>query len=155
MKKRTGCGYEAAIVQTVKAGTANDEISAHLETCADCRETAKIARLFQTNLVAQSMPKAMPAAGLVWWKSEIKTKRRRAERAAAPIFFVQAAAAAAVAATFVWLLLNPQFSFFDAAFSRIFASLEQIMVHLIAGIIGFTLVCATLVLFLRRFLLEK
>ena len=155
MKKRTGCGYGAAIVRSIKAGTTTREISAHLEKCADCQETAKIARLFQTDLIAQSMPKALPPAGLVWWKSEIKTKRLRAERATTPIFFVQTAAAVVFAATLVWLLLNPQFSFFDAAFNRIFASLEQIMVHLVAGIIGFTLVCATLVLVLRRFLLEK
>lgn len=155
MKVRTGCENEAAIVRSLKAGTATVEISAHLDACADCRETAKIARLFQTDIIAQSMPKAMPAAGLVWWKSEIRTKRRRAERAATPIFFVQGVAAVLVVATLVWLVLNPQYSFFDAAFTRIFESMEQIMVHLVAGAIGFLLVCAALVLSLRRFLLEK
>ena len=155
MKKRTGCEYESAIVKSVKTRTATVETSAHLETCADCRETAKIVRLFQTDLIAQSMPKAIPAAGLIWWKSEIKTKRLRAERAAAPIFFVQAAAAALIVATLAWLALNLQSSFFDAPFNRLFESMEQIMAYLVTGAVGFTLVCTALVLGLRRFLLEK
>lgn len=152
MKKRSGCEYEKKIVELITKKAADEQIEAHLPTCADCRETARVVRLFQTDLAAQSMPKTLPAAGLVWWKAELRSKRRAAARAAQPIFIVQTAAAAAVAATAVWLLLTPQFSFFDAAFDRIFAALEQMFVYLTAGIIAFAAICAALILFLRRFL---
>jgi hypothetical protein len=157
MNEHSGCDFEQTVVKSLKSGFANDEVSAHIKTCADCHETAKVMRFFQVNLINESPPKNLPVAGLVWWKFNLREKQRRAARVAQPILIAQIAAILVALATFIWLRQNnsSQFIPIENAFNRIFASMETIAAPLVAAAICFAFVCAILIFTLRRFMLNK
>ncbi len=157
MNEHSRCDFEQTVVKSLKSGFVSEEISRHIETCADCRETAKIMQFFQANLANESPPKNMPVAGLVWWKFRLREKQRRAERVAQPILIAQIVAGLIGFGTFIWLRQNnaPQFLSLETAFNQVFASMELIAVPLVAGIICFAFICAILVFALRRFMLDK
>lgn len=153
MKKRTDCDFERKVADSVKSGFPSEEIKNHLNSCADCRETVKIVQFFQMNLASEAQPEKLPTAGFIWWKSQIIKKRRAAERTVQPIFIVQIAAAIIGLATFILLL--PQFPSLGQAFGQVFDAIEQIAFPVVAGLTCFALFSTTLILTLRRYLLEK
>lgn len=153
MKNRSGCNFESAVVKTLKSGAEVEEVSAHLETCADCRETAKVMRFFQRNLPKESAPKNLPAAGLVMWKFRLREKQRAAEQINRPLFIAQIIAAVVLCVFLVWFLNTD--AVLSAALNRVFASLEQILALIIAGTLTFAVIAVTIIFTLRRFLLEK
>lgn len=155
MIKKTGCEREPQAVKAVKSGFTSEEVSAHLKSCASCRETAKIVRFFQANLKEEKSN--LPAAGFVWWKSKIIEKQTRAARVAQPILVAQIAAAAAFFATLFWLLFSKSAPTDSLSFAvnRAAASVAPLAVPLAAAIICFALLCLVLVLALRRLLPEK
>lgn len=155
---KTNCEFEPQTIKAVKSGfAASEEISAHIKSCAACRETAKVAAFFQRNLRNEQPPQNLPAAGFLWWKSKIIEKRRRAERVAQPILIAQIAAAAAVFATCLWFLTSKsaQSDSLDAAVGRTLASVESFVLPLAAGIVCFAFACLLLILALRRYFSEK
>lgn len=157
MSKKTGCEFEHSVVGAVKTGTINNQIAEHIKSCADCRETVKITRFFQITLMNEPQPKKLPAVGFIWFKSRLREKQRAAENVTKPILIVQTAAVVIFIGLFIWLL-NTDFSnllFLESALHRVFASIEQIVVLLGAGIACFAFVCSTLIYILRRFLLEE
>jgi len=157
MKKHPGCDFEQKIVKSLKSGFVNDEISEHIQACADCRETAKVMQFFQTNLINEPSPKSLPVAGLLWWKFQMREKRLHTKRAAQPILIVQTAAAAVALVTIIWLMQNrsAHFPSIESALNRVFASMETIAVPFITGIICFAFICTILILALRRLMPEK
>lgn len=157
MKKRLGCDYEETIVKAIKSGLENDEVSQHLKTCASCRETAKIVRFFQTSLTNEPPPKVLPAAGLVWWKFRLREKRRASERVARPILIAQTVSVIAAFVPGVWLMFNrpSNLTAIESAFGRVFDSTATIVFPFFVGIICLSLICAVLILALRRVTSEK
>ncbi len=157
MNEHSGCDFEQTVVKSLKSGFLNNEVSEHIKSCADCRETAKVMQFFQTNLTNESPPKNLPVAGLIWWKFRLREKQRRAARVALPILIAQIVAAVVAFGTFIWLRQNNslQFSSLEAVFSRVLISFELIAVPFISGIICFAFICAILVLALRRFTSDK
>jgi hypothetical protein len=157
MKKHLGCDFEQTVVKSLKSGFVTDEISEHIRACADCRETAKVMQFFQTNIMNEPLPKSLPAAGLVWWKFQMREKRLHTKRAAQPILIAQTVAAAVALVTIIWLMQNRSsyFSSIESALNRVFASMETIAVPFITGTICFALICTILVLALRRLLPER
>ena len=157
MNDHSGCDFEQTVVKSLKSGFVNEEIARHIKECANCFETAKVMQFFQTNLKDEPPPKNLPVAGLVWWKFQLREKRRRAERVAQPMLIAQIAAVLLAFGTFIWLRQNNslQSSSLEATFSRIFASMEVIVVPLATGIICFTFVCAIVIFALRRLILDK
>lgn len=159
MIKQRACEFEPRAIEAVKSGlsAANEEISAHLNACADCRETARVVSFFQTNFTNEQPPKNLPAAGFLWWKSRIIEKRRRQERVAQPILIAQIAAALAVFSSVLWFLISNSAATdsLDAVLAQTFASIKIIVAPLVFGIIVFAAVCLLFSLFLRRYFLEK
>lgn len=157
MKKNSVCDFEKTIVKSVKAGLVGDEVSEHLEACADCRETAKIVRFFQRNLTLEAPPKPLPTAGFIWWKFQLNEKRRSIERVNQPISIAQTAAAVVVLGMIGWLIFNRSAHLPSIAttFDRIFDSFEVIAVPFSIGVICLSFVCAGLVFTLRRLLPDK
>ena len=153
MKLKNACEYENAVVKSLKSGASADEVSAHLEGCADCRETVCIVSFFQSNLKTESAPKNLPLPGLVWWKSRLREKQRAAAQIGQPILIVQFAAAIIFGGLFVWLLDGGWLGFL--ALDRLFDSIDKIFVPLVATTAGFLFVCLILIFTLRRYLLEK
>ena len=156
MKKQNDCNFEPRVIKTLKAGPQDEEISAHLDSCADCRETAKIVSFFQANLQREPAPKNLPTAGLVWWKTKLREKRRVAERAAHPIFIAQTAAVVIALFAAVGLLIyQPEFfAPLGAVISRTFDTLGQMALTLFAGFLTFVIVSAAVVFTLRRWTSE-
>ena len=152
MKKSNGCDYEPRVVKSLKVGTRDEVISAHLESCADCRETARIVGFFQTNISREAAPQHLPTAGLVWWKAKLREKRRAATRAARPIFIARAVAVIISLLAAVGLLIY-QPAFFaplGAVINRIFDTLGQMAPTLFAGFLTLAVVLAAVVFTLRR-----
>lgn len=156
MKKSNGCDFEPRVVKFLKAGLPDDEISAHLNSCADCRETAKIVRFFQTNLPREVAPKNLPTAGLVWWKTKLREKRRAAEIAARPVSIAQTAAVTVASLAAIGLLIyQPEFFVpLGAVVSRTFETLGQMALTLFAGIIIFAVVSAAVIFTLHHWTSE-
>lgn len=157
MSEQTICDFEPAVVKSLKSGFINGEIGEHIQSCSNCRETAKVVRFFQTNLIKESPPKNLPVAGLIWWKSKLRERRRAAENVSRPILLTQTAAVVVAFGTFIWLWLNGslQFSFLETALNRVFNSMEIIAVPFVIGLICFTIICTTLIFALRLFMTEK
>ncbi len=157
MSEKLVCDFEPAVVKSLKSGFINGEIGKHIQSCSNCRETAKVVRFFQTNLINESPPKRLPVAGLIWWKSKLRERRRAAENVSRPILLAQTTAVIFAFGTFIWLWLNGslQFSFLETALKRVFNSMEIIAVPFVIGLICFAFICVILIFALRRFMIEK
>jgi hypothetical protein len=157
MKINPDCRYEPIVIKSLKSGFLNEETNEHIESCANCREAAKVARFFQMNLTYEAKPVKLPAAGLIWWKSKLRQKQRAAEQISKPIIYVQIASGIIFIGAFVWLFNSGtlQSTPIDSAFGVIFNSLKQIIVTLIIGIFTVSLVGLAIIVGFRRFLLEK
>jgi len=157
MSEQPVCDFEFAVVKSLKSGFINGEIGEHIHSCSSCRETAKIVRFFQTNLINESPPKRLPVAGLIWWKSKLRERRRAAENVSRPILLTQTAAVIVAFGTFIWLWVNGslQFSTLETALNRVFNSMEIIAVPFIIGLICFAFICTILIFALRRFMIEE
>ncbi len=93
MSMKTGCEFEQRILGAVKSGTINNQTAEHIKSCAACRESVKIIRFFQMASMNEPSPEKLPVAGLIWFKSRLREKRRAAETVAKPILIAQTAAA--------------------------------------------------------------
>ena len=153
MLKKSVCEFESRVVAFVKFGAAAEETSAHLENCADCRETARGVSFFQTNLEKEFARPRLPAAGLIWWKSRLREKQRRAEQSIQPLFIVQSIAAVSFGAMLVWMLGSDWFE--SLGINRLLDSVERIFLPAFALTAGFLLISVILIFGLRRYLLEK
>lgn len=157
MRKEINCDFEQKVIKSLKAGFKDEEISKHLQSCDDCRETAKIVGFFQTNLSREPQPRNLPTAGLVWWKAKLREKKLVAEKVAQPIFIAQIAAAIIGFFAVVGLLIyQPElFSPVAAAVSRTLDIIEQMAFSLFAGITTFAVISATIIFIMRRLMPEK
>lgn len=156
MFEKTACEYENQTVKSLKSGIESGEVAAHLQTCADCRETARVVLFFQSSLSNEAAP-TLPAAGFVWFKSSLREKQRAAERAVQPIFAAQIIAAIISLIVFAWLYGNDNLpvASLGTAFSRIADSMSQLIFPLILALAGFAFVSYVTVLVMRRLLPEK
>ncbi len=157
MKKNSECDYEHSVVKSLKSEFINEEIAGHIESCANCREAAKVVRFFQTNLSKEPKPKKLPAAGLVWWKSRLREKQRAAKLISKPIFYVQTAAALIFVGVFIWLFNSGalQSTLLNSALDRLFNSMEQVAFPIIVGIVSIASISLLLAYVLKPFTAEK
>ncbi len=153
MMTKNPCDYENAVVKSLKSSVSTDEISTHLQACADCQETARVVLFFQSNLKKESPPKPLPTAGLIWFKSNLRKKQLATERAGQPILIVQTVAAIVFSGAFIWLYSGGWLNFL--AIDRLLDSIDKIFVPLFAATVCFLFLCLILILTLRRYFLEK
>jgi len=85
----TGCIHENEIVRAARTGQWPDDLRSHWAGCAACAEAA---------LVAESLSAApeteAPAAGLVWFKAELRRRQEAMDQALKPIRWAERAVAA-------------------------------------------------------------
>lgn len=157
MKERARCSKDGIVVESYKSGFVEDEITAHVRDCDFCRETAKIIVFFKKNTISEKSPKNMPAAGLIWWKAQIRKRQFAAARVIQPIFIAQSAGIFLALIILLWLFFRGStgFSSLDSALIRVIFSLEQVFVPLAIGLVFFAFTSAILIYALRRFLIEK
>ena len=72
----------------------DDELSAHIATCAICADLAAVAAALRDDWdhVADLPP--LPAAEVVWWRAQVRARTEAARLAARPITVLQAISAA-------------------------------------------------------------
>jgi hypothetical protein len=157
MSKQIVCEFQSTVVKSVKSGIANNDTDEHLKNCADCQETLRVARFFQTNLMKESPPLNLPVAGFIWWKAKLREKQRAAERVGQPITIVQTIAVVIFAGVLLWSFNTESLPLasLGEGISRVAGSMAQFIFPLIIGFVSFALVCLTTVLLMRRLLPEK
>ena len=99
------CEFEEATASALARGEWSAELREHLSVCAACAEFERVWRCLAPAITDQAAA-ALPAPGLIWWRSQLAERRRQAERAVAAIALMQrlAIAVALVAAVpLLWL----------------------------------------------------
>jgi len=66
-----------------------EELRRHAAACAVCADVVLVARALEQESAQARVEMALPAAGLVWWKAQMRARRESAERAAQPIAIVE------------------------------------------------------------------
>ncbi|MGH9695372.1 MAG: hypothetical protein ACRD5Z_14575 [Bryobacteraceae bacterium] len=85
------CEYEEQVVAALGAGHVSDDLAAHVDQCAVCREVKLVFRFLESASAAQEeMPAS--AAGLIWWRARLYEKRTLAARSVTPIQTAQTVA---------------------------------------------------------------
>lgn len=98
------CQLEAQAAAAARSGEWSAELRRHVARCEACAEAALVGEFLQAESQSGDLP-ALPSAGQVWWKAQIRARRMDAERAVEPVRLAQRIAAAiALAALFVLTL---------------------------------------------------
>jgi hypothetical protein len=84
------CEYEERVVAALGAGQVPEELAAHVEQCAVCRDVQLVFRFLET-AAAEREDAPASAAGLIWWRARLYEKRALAARSVTPIRTVQTA----------------------------------------------------------------
>jgi len=151
------CEFEKLVLQSIRSKAEDPEIERHLRSCAACKETAKIARFINADLVEESAQHKLPTAGFIWWKSSLQQKQRAAETVVHPTRMAHAAALFIAFFTVLWLVSSGwyQQSFIAPAFDRVLDSLESLAPALVFGILGFACISFIVMLIYRRDLSDE
>lgn len=90
------CENEGAVLEAVESGrwplACDAELLAHVGQCSICADVLLVAQTLQLENQRVRTEVALPAAGLVWWKAQMRAKREATVRAAEPIRIVERAA---------------------------------------------------------------
>ncbi len=94
------CQFEAdvlsAVIQSRWPERVDAELRAHVKTCAICSDVAAVAGAIECareeTAAYASVPDALPDAGRVWWKAQMRARREALETASRPITAIQLAA---------------------------------------------------------------
>lgn len=95
------CDREKIILRSVSENHFDEDALSHIEACANCRETLRVARCLRMLAMesASDETPALPAAGLVLWKARLIEKQLVAARATQSISITQAIASAVAVVT--------------------------------------------------------
>ena len=90
------CEHEGAVLEAVESGrwpqACGAELQAHVGRCSICADVLLVAQTLQLENKRVRTEVALPAAGLVWWKAQMRARREATVRAAEPIRMVERAA---------------------------------------------------------------
>jgi hypothetical protein len=90
------CPHESEIVDAIAAGewpqAAPGELRAHAETCPVCADLALAASALHEEAASAPATMALPSAGQVWWRAELRARHEAARLAQRPVIAVQVVA---------------------------------------------------------------
>ena len=90
------CDREVEVLEAVQAGRwqdlSDETLRRHVAACPVCADVALVARFLNEQGDLARSEAALPEAGLVWWKAQLKARRTAAQEAAQPIAIVESAA---------------------------------------------------------------
>ena len=102
------CVREAEVVEAVISGrwpaACDQELRSHAMDCHICRDIVLVSSELQGERDSDVLDAALPSAGLVWWRAELRARREAARAAERPMKFVHSLAAASAAGVVVALL---------------------------------------------------
>lgn len=91
------CRFETAVLDEVEAGRWPAESPAalreHVASCPVCADVALVAAEMRETEAAVAAPVALPSAGQVWWRAELRARHEAARMAQRPLIAVQVVAA--------------------------------------------------------------
>ena len=90
------CDCEPAVVRAVQTGLWTEDLRSHFAACPVCADAALIAEALHAE------PVEVPAAGLIWWKAQLRRRLESQERAVRPLVWAERAALAAGVGGVVW-----------------------------------------------------
>jgi hypothetical protein len=93
------CDCEPAVVRAVQTGLWTEDLRVHFAACPVCADAAVIAEALHAEQV-ESLD--VPAAGLIWWKAQLRRRLESQERAVRPLVWAERAALAAGVGGVVW-----------------------------------------------------
>lgn len=83
------CPREQELIDEIAAGrypdTAPASVREHVAACASCRELADMVTLLQEDRAAAITETALPSAGQVWWRAELRARQEAAHTAHRPM----------------------------------------------------------------------
>jgi hypothetical protein len=116
------CLRESELIELICSGRwpehCGAELRSHIEGCAVCSETVKVASALHSDFVNAASGARIPSAGVVWWRSELRMRREAVQSAERPLTIIHAFAGAAALGITVALLVQ-----MSAWFSETFATL--------------------------------
>jgi hypothetical protein len=96
---RVECPHESDVLTAVYTrrwpDRADSALKAHVETCQTCADLATVSFAFEEECDGTRGRVAVPDAGLVWWRSHLRSRQDAARAAVRPITVAQAVALAA------------------------------------------------------------
>ncbi len=100
------CARESEILDEIAAGrwpeAAPDALTTHAASCPVCADLALAASaLHGDGAVARLEPAALPSAGQVWWRAELRARHEAVQLAQRPVLAVQVVAAVVFIAALV------------------------------------------------------
>lgn len=86
------CAHEAAVERAARAGTPDAAVTAHLASCAACRETFEIVSVmtrFGAETEHLAVSRDMPDPSRIWWRARLLQRWEAETRATAPLDIMQ------------------------------------------------------------------
>jgi hypothetical protein len=97
------CDREQDVLDALAAGRwparCDEDLRAHVDTCAICRDLADVAAAFADDRDDAWRDVRVPSAGIVWWRAQLRAREDAARAAGRPVAFIQGVAASVA----VWL----------------------------------------------------
>jgi len=119
------CSREAEIIEVISAGRwpaqTHPELRAHVKSCAICSDVTTVALAMREHHDT-TVDIAVPSAGLVWWRAELRARREARRAAERPLTLVHGLAGACAIGVMAAVL-----SQMSPLFNRFFASLIAFM----------------------------
>ena len=102
------CVREAEVVEAVISGrwpaACDPELRSHAMDCDICKDIVLVSSALQSERDSAVLHAALPSAGLVWWRAELRMHREAARAAERPMKLVHSLAAASAAGVVVAVL---------------------------------------------------
>jgi hypothetical protein len=91
------CRFETAVLDEIEAGRwpagSPAALCEHVASCPVCADVALVAAEMRETDAAAAAPVALPSAGQVWWRAELRARHEAARLAQRPVLAVQVVAA--------------------------------------------------------------
>lgn len=130
------CQLESDTGRAARTGVWTDALRAHVEGCADCRQTRAVAVLMSRAAAALSRDAAAPDPTLILIKAELAERERRERRASRHKLIGIGLSSLAVTAS-AWIAIRfagPMLAGLDTAFA--FAGVSLLVVPLVVWFFG-------------------
>jgi hypothetical protein len=115
------CNREAEVIELISAGRwpeqTHSEMREHVKACAICSDVVTVALAMREHADATAQDVAVPSAGLVWWRAELRARREARRTAERPLTLVHGLAGACAVGVMVAVLglMSPMFNRFFAS----------------------------------------
>jgi len=84
------CQYEDELLDALGRGYVSPELTAHVESCAACRELHTVAGALLHDRSQAIIEAPVPSAGMMWWRMQIRQRHDAQDTARRSLFVGQA-----------------------------------------------------------------